>query len=240
MRGTKYRRATYDRKKIVNGWVFCSILGPALLGAQATTFNPGTDFSLEHNPNGVWQYGYSVTESLAPDQFRPDTFAETKDTVGFWHPSEGDGNGRYYPYVAFNKSTSHTDGAHGWAIRAGEVAMEASNTGQYSLVRFVAPKAGTYRVTARFEGIHFALSSTDVHVLHDTASLFDANIQGYGGDSAFHKIEGASPAASYTGLVRLKRGDTITFAVGYGTNKTHSCDTTGLMAAVTLVSETSP
>ena len=48
--------------------------------------------------------------------------------------------------------------------------MEASNSGQYSLIRFVAPKLGTYRITARFEGIHFGLSSTDVHVLHNAAS----------------------------------------------------------------------
>ncbi len=223
-------------KKISALRTLCVILVPSFMGAQ-TTFNPGVDFSLTDNPNGVWQYGYSETESLAPDQFRFDQYTEIKDTVGFWHPSKGDGNGRYYPYVAFNKSKSHADGAHGWAIRAGEVAMEASNTGQYSLVRFVAPRAGTYRVAVRFEGIHFALSSTDVHVLHDTTSLFAADIQGYGGDSTFHKVEGESPVASYTGTVQLKRGDALTFAVGYGKNKTHACDTTGLIAKVTLVSE---
>jgi hypothetical protein len=59
---------------------------------------------------------------------------------------------------------------NGWAIRPGEVAMEASNTGQYSLIRFVAPVAGTYKINAHF-GVHFGLSSTDVHVLHCPAQL---------------------------------------------------------------------
>jgi hypothetical protein len=126
---------------------------------------------------------------------------------------------------------------NGWAVRPGEVAMEASNTGQYSLIRFVAPVAGTYKITAQFEGVHFGLSSTDVHVLHNGTSLFDADIAGYGGDPAFHKLEGASPTAAYTGQVKLKAHDIITFAVGYGKNKTNSCDTTGLFARVLLVSE---
>ena len=61
-------------------------------------------------------------------------------------------------------------------MRPGEVAMEASIPGQYSLVRFVAPVAGTYKVSAQFEGIHYGLSTTDVHVLHNATSLFNAPI----------------------------------------------------------------
>lgn len=107
--------------------------------------------------------------------------------------------------------------------------MEASNSGQYSLIRFVAPAPGTYKVTARFEGIHFGLSSTDVHALHNATSLFDAEIQGYGGDPAFHEVEGISPTAAYSGQIDLKANDTVTFACGYGKNKTNFSDTTGLL-----------
>jgi hypothetical protein len=99
----------------------------------------------------------------------------------------------------------------------------------------VAPASGAYKVTARFAGIHFRLSSTDVHVLENARSLFDADIEGYGGDPAFHKIEGASPTAAYSGRLRLKAGDMVTFACGYGRNKTHFNDTTGLFARVALV-----
>jgi len=113
--------------------------------------------------------------------------------------------------------------------------MEASNSGQYSLIRFTVPASGKYSVEARFAGIHFGLSTTDVHVLHNAESLFDADIDGYGGDPAFHQIQGAHPTATFSGVIRLIAGETMTFAVGYGRNKTHYSDTTGLSAKITLV-----
>jgi len=208
------------------------------LGHAALSFDLSDDFSLRNNPNQVWQYGYSATNSLDPSQFRVDEYADTSGAVGFWHPSVVDRPGPgYYPYIAYNSAKqSQMGSSNGWAVRSGEVAMEASNTGQYSLVRFVAPLTGTYKVTAQFEGVHFGLSTTDVHVLHNGASLFDADIDGYGGDPAFHPVQGSSPTAAYSGQVELKENDTVTFAVGYGKNRTHFGDTTGLFAHVVLLS----
>jgi hypothetical protein len=208
------------------------------------TFDLSADFSFSDNPNKVWQYGYSETNSLAPDQFRLDTQSDPVDmqcdptkSIGFWHPTANHGPGPgYYPYVAHNNTKQPQVGCKGWAVRPGEIAMEASSVGQYSLVRFVAPADGMYKVGAQFEGIHYGLSTTDVHVLHNGVSLFDADIDGYGGDPAFHKVEGPSPTASYSGKIELKANDTVTFAVGYGKNKTNSGDTTGLFAQVVLIS----
>ena len=200
------------------------------------TFNLSSDFSFQQNSKGVWQYGYSATNSRSPGQFQFDKFADAGGAIGFWHPgvSSRPGPG-WYPYIAFNKTNRTQRGSqNGWAVRAGEVAMEASNTGQYSLLRFIAPQSGEYKISARFEGVHFGLSSTDVHVLHNSDSLFDAEISGYGGDPAFHKIEGEHPAATYSGSVKLKVHDTIIFAVGYGRNKTNYCDTTGLVVSIAL------
>jgi hypothetical protein len=210
----------------------------ALLAPARTTFDLSADFSLQNNPGKVWQYGYSATNSLDPSQFRLDEYSDRAEPVGFWHPgvSHQPGPG-WYPYIAHNSTKQTQLGSmKGWAVRAGEVATEASKTGQYSLIRFVAPAPGTYKVVAKFEGVHFGLSTTDVHVLHNAASLFDADIDGYGGDPAFHKVQGASPTAAYSGQVILKANDTVTFAVGYGKNKTNSCDTTGLFAQVVLLS----
>ena len=206
-------------------------------GHTATVYDPATDLPLRKNPSEVWQYGYSETSSLDPAQFRLDQHVAIVDRIGFWHPAAADKPGPgYYPYIAYNTTKQTLPGSsNGWALRAGEIAMEASNIGQYSLFRFVAPSAGTYKVTARFAGIHFRLSSTDVHVLENARSLFDADIEGYGGDPAFHKVEGASPTAAYSGSVRLKAGDLLAFACGYGKNKTHFNDTTGLFARVVLV-----
>ena len=198
--------------------------------SSAAVFDLGADFSSIENPNGRWQYGYSATLSLATNEFRLMGLAATNYPISFWHPwstnNSGDG---YYPYVACNPSTNTlTDPTSGWAARADEVAMEASSSGQYSMVRFVAAQAGVYRLEAAFAGIHFRLSSTDVHILINTTPIFAADIDGYGGDPAFHAIVGTQPSASYSGLLHLQAGDILTFAVGYGKDGTHYNDTTGL------------
>ena len=209
----------------------------ALLARAQTTFDLSADFSLHDNPNKVWQYGYSATNSLAPDQFQLDKHTEASGVILFWHPAASDGPGPgYYPYIAYNttKQSQAWPSPNGWVVRGGEVAMEASNSGQYSLVRFVAPVAGTYKISAQFAGVH-VWSTTDVHVLHNGTSLFDADIDGYGGDPAFRKLQGANPTAAYSGQIEMKTNDTVTFAVGYGKNKTNSGDTTGLFARVVLL-----
>lgn len=217
----------------------CVLLSIGALGAaEPTAFDPGFDFSATENPYGVWQYGYSETASLAPDQFRLDKHTSAYNDITFWEPAGEDGAG-HYPYIAFNKRQhlqSYVPGS--WAVRAGEIAMEGSNTGQYSLLRFVAPEAGAYRVSAKFAGLHTGgdMSSTDVHVLQDAKVLFSAFIEGYGGDETFHEVQGRHPNATFAGEIRLEKGAAITFAVGYGRNKTHSCDTTGLIANIALVS----
>ncbi|MGC2403163.1 MAG: hypothetical protein WA510_25465 [Acidobacteriaceae bacterium] len=217
--------------------IACILILLVPLEGSNRTFDLAQDFSFRDNLNSIWQYGYSATNSLDPADFRLDQYSDPTSPIGFWHPSISSGPGPgWYPYVAYNSSKQTQVGSKGWAVRPGEVAMEASNAGQYSLVRFVAPKAGTYKIKAQFEGIHFGLSSTDVHVLHNGVSLFDAYIDGYGGDPAFHAVQGANPTAEYSGSAKLAAKDTVTFAIGVGRNKTNYSDTTGLFAQVVLLS----
>src|SRR5215831_7356491 len=196
-------------------------------------------FSATANPNGPWQIGFSATPSLASDQFRLAQYADTSEPIVLWHPAKPQGNGPgYYPYVGFNPTRqTRTTSANAWALRPGAAAMEGANDGAYSIVRFAAPVTGDYKVTAQFAGIHYRLSTTDVHVLHNDAHLFDGEIDGYGGDTMFHAMEGSHPAASWSGTVRMNAGDTISFAVGYGPNHTHYNDTTELIAEVERVTE---
>lgn len=206
----------------------------------ALVFDLGADFSFARNPNGVWRYGYTTGAEPAVDQVALDTFVPDSggDPVAFWHPYEtaivGAG---YYPYVAENAGDVAVSEEASWAVRAQEVAMEGSNSGQYSVVQFVAPRPGTYQVHAHFEGIHFRLSTTDVHVLAGDAGIFAASIDGYGGDPAFHAVEGGNPAADYDGAVPLQVGDLVTFAIGYGRNKTNYNDTTGLTARIVFTGD---
>ena len=214
--------------------LFCGVASAQAVFAE-TVFDLAADFSLKNNPSGVWQYGYTGANSLDPNEFRVDKDFQSIEAIGFWHPATNKGPGPgYYPYVAYNSSAKAEVGSKGWAVRPGEVAMEASTACQYSVVRFVAPVSGSYKISAQFEGIHFGLSTTDVHVLHNGTALYAADIDGYGGDPAFHKVEGLNPKAAYSGQIEMKANDTVDFAIGCGKNKTNSCDTSGLFAKIVL------
>ena len=63
------------------------VMSLCLLAQAQTTFDLSGDFSLQNNPNKVWQYGYSATDSLAPDQFRFDKYSDGASPIGFWHPA---------------------------------------------------------------------------------------------------------------------------------------------------------
>src|SRR6267154_5355481 len=76
-----------------------------------TIFDLSADFSLKHNPNKVWQYGYSATNSLASDQFQLDKYSDGASPIGFWHPAASSGPGPgYYPYIAYNTPSKSKPG----------------------------------------------------------------------------------------------------------------------------------
>jgi len=205
--------------------------GPAEAAARPS-YDAGRDFSANANPNGAWRYGYTAGAALVAADFQLDTIAVAGDTISFWHPA--DGQAAYYPYVAANiTGATAVDPTGSWAVRPGEIAMEASPTGQYSVVQLVAPEPGSYRLEADFAGVHTRLSSTDVHVLLGDAALLDAVIDGYGGDPSFRAVEGQSPTATLAMDVAVSPGDVLTFAVGVGPNGTNFNDTTGLVARLT-------
>lgn len=192
-----------------------------------------SQLSFNNNPADHWQIGYSKDNTLILNQFQLSTSADTSNIIGMWHPFSGSAG--YYPYIGQNRaSTTKAEPTNGWAARAGQIAMEGSNSGQYSLLRFVTPSSGKYKVSAVFEGLHFGLSTTDVHILLNSNPIFSELIDGYGGDSAFHKIEGANPTASFHDILSLNESDVLTFAVGFGANKNHTCDTTGLLVSIEI------
>ncbi|HEV8284603.1 MAG TPA: hypothetical protein VGQ09_09840 [Chitinophagaceae bacterium] len=193
-----------------------------------------TSLSFTKNPADYWQVGYSLTNTLDPLQFQLCTFADTSNPIALWHPAVG--SNAYYPYTGQNRnSVSQLDVSSQWALKAGQIAMEGSNSGQYSMLRFVSPVSGKLRLKVVFEGVHFGLSTTDVHILLNSVHVFDDNIDGYGGDPSFHSITGSHPSTTYEADLQLQKNDILTFAVGYGTNKNHFNDTTGLMIILEFV-----
>ena len=206
----------------------------AIAAPPAVLYELAREFSLTTNPAGPWHFGFSATPSLAPDQFKAYRVGDARKPIGFWHPApEDNADEGYYPYAAWNAAKgSRADPTRSWVLRPGEVALEASNDGQYSIVRFVVPRTGRHRVQARFTGIHTRLSSTDVHVLVNATSVFDGFVEGYGGDREFHPHQGRQPRAAFSRALDLQAGDVVSFAVGYGRNRTHFNDTTGLRVRI--------
>lgn len=190
-------------------------------------FDLGRDFSFTANPNGPWRYGYSVENRLSVAAFKVDALAVEAGPMSIWHPSAEAGG--YYPYIAKSHADiSIMDATSSWALRSDQVALEASPNGQLSVIAFDVPSAGDYEITALFEGVHFRLSTTDVHVQLNDEPLFTAEIDGYAGDSAFAAEQGERPRAIYEGRLALKAQDQLSFAVGNGSNRTNTNDTTGL------------
>jgi hypothetical protein len=179
-----------------------------------STYNAALDFSATDNPNGVWSYGWSPT--LGAD-FVPDAATRNVAGVDGWLGEQaGDGN----PSVSHNGTADAvTEGAVTW--QPGQLAFHPGPNGEYSVVRWTAPRAGALSLGAAFSGLDSAgPTSTDVHVLHNGATLFDGEVLDLG----------AGP--SFTATQSVLAGETIDFAVGYGSDGTFSCDTTGLDATV--------
>src|SRR5262249_17510884 len=104
----------------------------------------------------------------------------------------------------------------GITLQPGQLGFHPGPNGQYSVVRWTAPRAGALSLVASFSGLDITPTTTDVHVLHNGAALFDGEITEFG----------AGP--SFDTAVVVAAGDTIDFAVGYGSNGTYFSDTTGL------------
>ena len=64
------------------------------------------------------------------------------------------------------------------------LALHPGPKGEYSVVRWTAPEAGTVEISTRFTGLA-ERATTDVHVLHNGRALFDGLVNvGAGGNSA--------------------------------------------------------
>ncbi len=190
--------------------------------------------SFSQNPSSVWEIGYTIDSFLKIADFRRSDYSDNAPQIALWHPSSDVAG--YYPYTGQNRSAElQIDKSGRWALRGFQIAMEGSNTGQFSMLRFKPPAAGSYRIKVIFEGVHIGLSTTDVHVLKNDLAIFNDYIEGYGGDQRYNPITGNRPSCSYEDTLQLGPGDLITFAVGYGSNKNHYNDTTGLIITIEKV-----
>jgi len=123
------------------------------------------------------------------------------------------------PWVGLNP-TEHVIRALGITWPPGELAFHPGPQGEYSVVRWTAPRDGAVDISARFVSLAEA-ATTDVHLLHNGRPLFDGfvNVQGHGN------------ACDHAQSVSVRRDDTLDWVVGFG-NGSYGADTTGVAATV--------
>jgi hypothetical protein len=225
-----------EKNRRISMWrVFCQIVVLAFLlsgyvAQAAQTFDVAADFSTTNNPNGAWSYGWSSTLTSAlnqyPDHDKMGERAGTPINIDAW--SDWEQFSSYSPNATHN-GTGTINNEH-WTItwQPGQFSLHPGDNGVYSHARWTAPSAGIVDIAAMFTGIdHYYGTTTDVHILHNGNSLFDGLVNGYGNTSSF----------STTTSIDVGLGDTIDFAVGYGSNNNPTCDTTALSATISFIPE---
>ncbi len=123
------------------------------------------------------------------------------------------------PWATLNPSAQpfQTPFSFTWPPR--QVALHPGPRGRYSVVRWTAPAADRYSITATFIGLFKA--TTDVHLLHNGRSQFAAQLN----------IGDSPNTATHTSELALAKGDTIDFVVGWG-NGNYGSDSTALTATI--------
>ena len=201
-------------------FLVAAIIVLASLPAEAQAdYIAASDFSASANPNGVWSYGQEYTLGGSPSLYMVNG---NTDGIDYW---EGTDVGTLYPPLVMHNGTSQAITLSSLTLQPGQLAFHPGPDGEYSVIRFTNPVAGTYALTSTFTGIDDGPTSTDVHVLLDGVSLFSDLVNDYG------------VAHSFSSNVTMNAGDILDFGVGYGTNGNFTGDSTGIAVQISPVSE---
>jgi hypothetical protein len=183
-------------------------------------YDAAADFSPSNNPNGVWSYGVSTTLGGSMSLY---TSASDLSGMDFWNNS---GVTWDPPWVGHNGTGSPINFSS-VTVGPGQLGFHPGANGEISIVRFTAPAAGQYALSSSFSGLdHVGPTTTGVHVLLNGASIFDGAVNGFG--------PGSGP--SFATTLTLAAGNTVDFAVDFGTDGTYNFDSTGLSAKLRALS----
>jgi uncharacterized repeat protein (TIGR01451 family) len=211
---------TLDAPAHASGTVAISLTNPAgpttinSAYAYATDDDAARDFSADVNPHGNWTLGSEASRGATFTAFS--THQHNANGIDYWPSGAPALVGRNYTTAPVSSSSNITP-ALGLILHPGAF-------GEYAVMRWTAPAAGSYRIAGNFTGIDTNGTTTDVAILHNNdgvTPLFSTNVTGYNTPFAFSQD------------VTVPGGDTIEFTVGYGTNSNWSNDATGLTATIT-------
>lgn len=104
----------------------------------------------------------------------------------------------------------------------GQLGFHPGPSDENAVIRFTAPDTGPYTLASTFTGLDRKPTTTDVHVLVNSSSIFDGIVNAFGSGPTFST------------LLTLNAGDTVDFSVGFGAGG-FANDTTGLAATLTAV-----
>lgn len=192
--------------------------------------NAESEFSIDNNPNGWWSYGETANLTSFPITMAPFTEHITQSNgIERWRNSQG-----IEPSVTHNPDTNVEVTENGTTWDPGTLALSPGGgaNAAVSIVRWTAPAAGRYSISARFWDVTGGYTSTGVHVLKNGAQ-FDPPLEG----KIRNLNEGPTPRVSQptqllaTSVV-LAKNNTIEFAVDRGEDNNGDRDTTGLDVSI--------
>jgi hypothetical protein len=205
--------------------LFCAAVESA---PADTVYNAVTGFSTTNNPNGVWTYGQ---RPLGYGTFSIYATKGSASSVNWWAGS-GTSWVAGLPGVFYNGTGADIPY---WSVTvympSNMLDLHPGPAGQYSIVRFTAPAAGTYVVSAVFKALARDggtapgySTTTDCHIYKNGVELYGAN---------FNKtLLSTQSTGSLT--TTLAVNDIVEVAVGRGSNGTYYSDSTGVDFTVTL------
>jgi hypothetical protein len=184
---------------------------------EAAVFDVAADFSATSNPTGAWTYGYSTTLGGPLITY---TIAQNASGIDFWSNNSIPFN----PPVLGHNATGSPIVPGSFIVAPGQAMFHPGLNNEYSIYRFTAPTAGRYQLMSAYEGIDFIGTTTDVHVLHNNNAIFNGLVNGFGSGSG----------TAYNASLVLAAGDTVDFAVGFGSNGTFQFDSTAIQAKLVV------
>ncbi len=197
--------------------VALAIIGLAACPAVSTADDVAADWSATSNPSGNWSYGWEPTIGGAFNVY----------TNHWFDPGGWDGWGSV-PGIAHSDTSIELHPLGQMTIPPYSLWLHPGPGGELSVVRWTVPADGVCQIQATFTGVcgynGAPLTTTDVHVFHDSTELFGGDIN----------VNGGGNTASMSATRAVQSGDWIDFMVGRGSDGDYGFDSTGLDAVVTF------
>ena len=192
----------------------------------ASTFvfanDPVKEFSITANPNGAWSYGFTATLGGAFTLY-PEAHANYLGVHGsdIWNAGPSICRDQRAPEVGRIQAQLFVASV---PVPHDTLYVHPGCLGQYSILRWTAPLPGMYQMRGSFPGLARQTSTTDVHILlNSVTSLLNRNVNGPGDVALFDLRQ------------QVAAGDTVDFAIGFGTDRNYNGDSMGLQLSIVFL-----